>query len=188
MIKKLLLLPVALLLLCAGCATMQSIVKSTFPYTTDLTIPSSSVPGKQYETISDATSFDQEFSKSGNNGDKVSEVRIVSAKLRSIKPTYFNIGDIISAKIYMCGADSNEEVLVASRTNITADAGNSIVLDIDNSDFLDEFIRKPNIRIKMVYVLRNNTAENTNLRLVLGLAAEPNNWSIWSVYYQYQGI
>jgi len=175
MIKKLLFLPIALLLICTGCATMQSIVKSTFPYTTDLTILASSVPGKEYETVSEATSFDQEFTKSGDNGDKVSEVRIVSAKLRSIKPTYFNIGDMISAKIYMCGADSTDEVLVASRTNITADVGNNIVLDIDNSSFLDEFIRQPNIRIKMVYVLRNNTAVNTNLRLVLGLAAEPNN-------------
>jgi hypothetical protein len=176
MIKKLLFISAALLfLLISGCAMMESIVKSTFPYTTDLIIPATAVPGKQYESISMANSFDQEFTSDGNDANKVSEVRIISAKLRSINPTYFNIGDMISAKIYMAGPDGKDEVLVASRKNITADVGNSINLEIDNSSFLDRLIRMPAIRIRMVYVLRNNTATDTNLRLVLGLGAYPNN-------------
>jgi hypothetical protein len=175
MIKKLLFTSIALLLLFSRCAMMQTIVKSTFPYTTDLTIPSTSVPGKQYETVAMANSADQDFTKDGNNANKVGEVRIISAKMRAIKPTYFNFGNVISIKIYMSGSDGQDEILVASRNNITADAGNDINLDVEKSDFLDKLVRLPGIRIRMVYVLRNNTAADTNLKLILNLGGDPND-------------
>jgi hypothetical protein len=175
MIKKPLPLLIALTLLLAGCAMVQSIVKSTFPYTTNLTIPASGQAGTEYTATSMATSFDQDFTKSGNNGDKVSGVRIISAKLRSIDPTDFNIGNIAVAKFYMSTPDGQDEVLVASRTDITPGVGNSIVLDIDNSNFLDKLIRMPKVKIRMVYVLRNGISTDATLRLVLGISAYPDN-------------
>jgi len=173
LIKKLLPGSIAVLLFLSGCAMMQSIIKSTFPYTTTLTIPATSQPGIRYTAINMATSFDQDFTKDGNNGNNISEVRIISAKLRSIDPTDFNIGDLASVKFYMSEPDGSEEVLVASRTDISQNVGNSMVLDIDNSHFLDELIRMPNVRIRMVYKLRNNITTDANLRLVLGLGAYP---------------
>jgi len=154
---------------------IQSIVKSTFPYTTTLTIPATSQPGNEYTALSMATSFDQDFSKSGNNANNVGDVRIVSAKLRSIDPSDFNIGNVVSAKFYMSEPDGTDEVLVASRTDITEGVGNTIVLDIDNTHFLDQLIREPNVRIRMVYTLRHNITIDANLRLVLGLSAYPKN-------------
>jgi len=173
--KKSLLILVALVPVFGGCGMFESFVKSTFPYTATLTIPASSEAGKPYEAISLATSFDQDFIKDGNDGNHVGEVKIVSAKLRSIDPTDFNIGDLESAKLYMARHDGSDEVLVASRTDIEADAGNSIVLDIDNSNFLDKLVRQPDIRIRMVYKLRKKISSDANLRLVLGLNAYPNN-------------
>jgi hypothetical protein len=78
-------------------------------------------------------------------------------------------------RIYMAKPDSTDEVMVASRTDITPEVGNSIVLDIDNSHFLDQLIRMPNVRIRMVYKLRNNISVDASMRLVLGLSAYPNN-------------
>ena len=152
---------------------VQSIVKSTFPYTTTLVLPQSSKVGVELSVESMATSFDQDFSKTGNNASQVSEVRIVSARLQSRDPSDFNIGNLVSARIYMSKADGKDEVLVASRTDITAGVGNSLVLDIDNSHFLDERMREPNVRIRMVYKLRNHIDINANLHLVLGLSAYP---------------
>src|ERR1700761_179495 len=80
MIKRLLFLTTIAVIL-SSCAFMQSVVKSTFPYTTTVTIPRSSPVGVETSVTGMATSFDQEFKKDGNNADKVSEVRIVSAKL-----------------------------------------------------------------------------------------------------------
>jgi hypothetical protein len=164
----------ALALLFTGCAMMQSIIKSTFPYTTTVTVPKSSQVGVELSVTGMATSFDQDFKKDGNNADKVSLVRIESAKVTSEEPTDFNIGNFISMKIYMSKVDSTDEVLVASRTDITPLVGNSMVLDIDNSNFLDHHVREPKVRIRMVYQLRNHINVNANLHLVLGLGAYPN--------------
>ena len=175
MIRKLFPVSIALMVIFSGCGMFESIVKSTFPYTTTLTIPASAQAGVENTAISMATSFDQDFTKDGNNANHIGDVRVVSAKLRSVDPTDFNIGNLVSAKFYMSTHDGKDEVLVASRTDITQGVGNTMVLDIDNSNFLDQLIRQPDVRIRMVYKLRNGIKSDANLRLVLGLSAYPNN-------------
>jgi hypothetical protein len=171
---KVLFISLGVALLTGGCAMMQSIVKSTFPYTTTLEIPKSSPAGVELSVTGMATSFDQDFKKNGNNADKVSEVRMVSATMESRDPSDFNIGNLVWVKVYMSKADSTDEVLVASRTDITQGVGNSMVLDIDNSTFLDQQVREPKIRIRMAYQLRNHINVDANLHVVLGLGAFPN--------------
>jgi len=164
----------ALMLVFSSCAMMQSIVKSTFPYTTTVTIPQASKTGEELSVTAMATSFDQDFKKDGNNGEKVSEVRMVSAKMESVSPTDFNIGNLSMVKVYMAKADGSSEVLVASRVDISADAGNSIVLDIDNSTFLDQRMREPQVKIRVAYKLRKAIDVSPNLHITLGLSAYPN--------------
>jgi hypothetical protein len=171
---KVLFISFGLLTVLSSCAMVQSVVKSTFPYTTTLVIKKSSPVGVEQSVTAMATSFDQDFAKNGNNGDKVSEVRIISAKLKSTDPTDFNIGNLVSARFYMSKSDGKDEVLVASRMDITPGVGNSIVLDIDNTNFLDERVREPQVMIRMVYTLRNHIDVNANLHLVLGISAYPN--------------
>ena len=165
---------VAFILVFGSCAMMQSIVKSTFPYTTTVTIPQADKPGEEHSVTAMATSFDQDFRKDGNNGAKVSEVRIISAKLESREPSDFNIGNLAWVKIYMAKADGTDEVLVASRTDITASVGNTMVLDIDNSSFLDQRVREAQVKIRMAYKLRNAIEGSPSLHIVLGLSAYPN--------------
>ncbi|MHB8207754.1 hypothetical protein [Mucilaginibacter sp.] len=164
---------IALLFVFSGCGMFESVVKSTFPYTTSLTIPASSEPGKQYTAINMATSYDQNFTKDGNNANHIGEVMVVSAKLRSIDPAGFNIGNLEYVKFYMSKHDGSDEILVASRTDITKGVGNSMVLDIDNSNFLDQLVRQPDVRIRMVYKLRNTVETDVTLKLLLGLSAYP---------------
>jgi len=121
-----------------------------------------------------ANSFDQNFSKSGDNADRISEVRVVSAKLRATDPSDFNIGNVVSVKFYMSKTNGDNEVLVATRTDISQNAGNDIVLDIDNSNFLDQLMRERDIKVRMVYKLRNSINTDASLRLSLGLSAYPN--------------
>jgi len=175
MVRKLFPVSIALIIFLGSCGMFQSIVKSTFPYTTTLTIPASSKPGAEYTAISMATSYDQDFTKDGNNAGHIEDVRVVSAKLRSVDPADFNIGNLVSVRFYMSTHDGKDEVLVASRTDITQGVGNTMVLDIDNSNFLDELIRQPDVRIRMVYKLRNGITSDANLRLSLGLSAYPHS-------------
>src|ERR1700712_4525318 len=119
MIKKLFPVLIVLVICISGCAMFQSIVKSTFPYTATLTIPATSEPGAEYTATSMATSYDQNFTKDGNNASRTGDARVVSAKLRSIEPSDFNIGNLLNVKFYMSKPDGKDEVLVASRTDIT---------------------------------------------------------------------
>jgi len=175
MIKKPLPILFALLFIFSGCGIFESVVKSTFPYTSNLTIPASSEPGKQYTAINMATSYDQNFSRDGNNANHIGQVMVVSAKLKSTDPTNFNIGNLEYVKFYMSKHDGSDEILVASRTDITKEVGNSMVLDIDNSNFLDQMVRQPDVRIRMVYKLRKAIESDVTVKLVLGLSAYSND-------------
>jgi len=73
----------------------------------------------------------------------------------------------------MSAENSEAEILVASRNDITPDAGNLMSLDIDNKTFLDKLVRQPSIRITMVYELRRRADTDANLQLVLSINAYP---------------
>ncbi|QKJ31815.1 hypothetical protein HQ865_19265 [Mucilaginibacter mali] len=156
----------------SACGTMQSIVKSSFPYTANVEIPGNGMAGKQYTAVSTASSADQAFMK--HDADNINAVRIVSAKLQAIDPTDFNIGQMESVQVYISKTDGKGATMVASRKNINPTIGNSLVLDIDNAHFLDELVREPSLQVKLVYKLRQNIAKGVNLHVVLSIAAYPN--------------
>jgi len=120
MTKKTSFILLILVYIMSSCGMVQSIVKSTLPYTTTLTIPASSEVGIVHSAINTATSFDQNFSLTGNNAQHISEVSVISAKLESTEPADFNLGNLSTVKIYVSKDDGKNEVLVASRTNIAA--------------------------------------------------------------------
>jgi hypothetical protein len=157
----------------SGCAMYQSIVKSSFPYTSTLTVVATSQPGTEYSATSTANSFEQNFSKNGNTADKITLVRVVSAKLMSVEPTDYNIGNLASVKIYLSKDNGSDEMLVARRDDIGPNVGNNISLDIDNSKFLDQLVREPSIRVRMVYKVRQPYKVDASLHVVLELAAYP---------------
>ncbi|WP_419700824.1 hypothetical protein [Mucilaginibacter sp. NFX135] len=173
MMKKLTFILLASILFLGSCAMMQRVVKGTFPYTANMVIPASASISEPHTAISTANSFDQDFTKDGNNAGKISEVRISSAKLESKDPANYNIGNIASLRVYMAKADGSDEVMVAVRNDISATVGNSIVLDIDNSHFLDELVRQSSVRIRMVYKLRKAGDVDVSLKLSLGIGADP---------------
>ena len=163
----------AFALVSGSCGMLQSVIKSTFPYTTTLEIPKSSAVGIALSVTGIANSFDQDFNKGGNNADQLGEVRIASARVESRDPHDFNIGNLSLLKVYLSKADSTDEVLVASRTDITPRVGNVMVLDIDNTHLLGEMVRQAKVHIRVVYQLRNHIDVNAHLHIVLGLAAIP---------------
>lgn len=175
MMKKPLLIMSVIGLCMSSCAMVQSIVKSAFPYTATVTIPASAKVGEKGVSLSTANSFDQDFTKDGNNAGKVSEVSMISAKLQSKDPSGYNIGNIASIKVYLSKADGSEEVMVAYRNDITPNVGNSIVLDVDNTNFLDALVREPALRVRMVYVLRKAADVDASLKVSLGMGAYPRN-------------
>ncbi len=173
MLKKSLFILLVLAYIMSSCGMVQSIVKSTLPYTTTLTIPASAQIGVVQSATNTATSFDQNFSITGNNGQHISEVSVISAKLEAADPADYNVGNLSTVKIYVSKSDGKDEVLVASKADISSTAGNFLMLDVENTHFLDQLVREPNIRIRMSYQLRQKTEVNVNVHLVLNINAYP---------------
>jgi len=174
MLVKRYLVPLTILgAMISGCAMFQSVIKSSFPYTSTLTVPAAAKVGVETSAISTANSFDQNFSKNGKMADRITLVRVISAKLMSVDPTDYNIGNLSSVKIFLSKANGDDEMLVAQRNDIGPNVGNKITGDIDNSKLLDELVREPSIRVRMAYKVRESYQTDANVHVILGLAAYP---------------
>lgn len=157
-----------------GCATVQSIVRSSFPYTATLLVPASSRTNTTLSSTSQASSFDQIFTGQGSNTDAIKDVRISSARIDAISPSGQNMGAFKSIRMYISRGDSSSEIMVASREDIGTSVGSSIMLDIDNSRLLDDYIKGSTVRVRMEYVLRSALTADVSVKSSLGFSVAPN--------------
>lgn len=171
--KKTLVVLIAITSIITACGTMQSIIRSTFPYTATLIVPASSKTNSNLSATSSASSFDQIFTGQGSNTSSVKEVRIASAKVEASNPVSQNMGAFKSIRLYISRGDGSSEVLVAQRSDISSTVGNNLVLDIDNSRFLDEYIKGSTVRVRMEYELRNSLNSDVSVKASLGFSTAP---------------
>lgn len=157
----------------SGCSTVQSLVRSTFPYTATLIIPASSKTNTTLSATSSASSFDQIFTGQGSNTNSVKEVRIASAKVDASNPANQNLGVFKSIRLFISRGDGSSEIMVAQRSDISSTVGNNLVLDIDNSRFLDEYIKGSTVRIRMEYQLRDALSTDVSVKASLGFSTVP---------------
>jgi hypothetical protein len=170
--KKILLL-ITISAIITSCATVQSIIKSTFPYTASLIIPANRSTGATLSATSTTSSFDQIFgNQSGTN--YIKEVRAASVRLDASNPSNQNLGVFRSVKVYLVNG-SGGEVMIASRNEVGENIGNNLVLDVDNSRFLDDYIKGSNLRVRMEYVLRSGINTDVSVRAVINFSSVPNN-------------
>ena len=171
--KKLLFAVLAAVVLFSGCGTVQSIIKSSFPYTASLVIPASSAKNTALSASSTAGSFDESV---GNvNGNKyIKDVRIASARLIATNPNDQSMGMFKSVKVFISTGDSGE-VMVASRNDVSEHIGSDLVLDIDNSRFLDMYIKGNILKIRMEYVLRDKLSTDVSVKTSLSFTSSPKN-------------
>ncbi len=155
----------------ASCSTLQSLVRSTIPYTATLIVPASSSTGTTRSAVSPASSIDQLFGSRTNSNIK--EVRIASARIEASNPSNQSLGAFSSIRLYLAKSDGSGEIMVASRTDISSTVGSSLVLDIDNSRFLDDIIHSNSARVRMEYVLRSGLTSDVSLRASLGFTSNP---------------
>ncbi len=163
---------IATVLLLSSCATVQSIIKSTFPYTASLVIPASTKVNSKAVATSTASSFDQVFGNQKGT-EYIKDVRIASAKLVAVNPNTQSMGAFKSIKMFISNGNSGD-VMVASRTDIAENIGTSLILDIDNSRFLDKYIKGNELRVRIEYVLRKEVATDVSVRASLSFSSSPN--------------
>ena len=158
----------------AGCSTVQSIIRSTFPYTAILVVPSTSKINTEQSATSKASSFDQIFTGQASNTQSISDVRVASVKIDANSPSGQSLGVFQSVKIYISRGDSSKELLIATRNDIATTVGSSIMLDADSTLLVDNYIKGSTVRIRIEYVLRGAITSDINLKASLGLNVAPN--------------
>lgn len=169
--KKLLFTVFAAVILLSGCGTVQSIIKSSFPYTATLVIPKSSKSDTVASVTSTAGSFDEVIGNQSGN-DYVRDIRIASARIIASDPNDKSMGMFKSIKIFISNGSSGE-VMVASRNDVSEHIGSSLVLDIDNSRFVDKFIKGNSLKVRLEYVLRENLTTDVSVRTSLSFSSSP---------------
>jgi len=157
-----------------GCSAIQSIVRSTFPYTATLSIPSTSRTNVAHSVTAQASSFDQIFTGQGSNTNAVTDVRLSSVKLDATYPSGQSFGVFKAIKIYISRGDSSRELLIATRENIASTVGKSIMLDADTTVLLDEYIKESTVRIRMEYILSSAISADITIKASMGFDAVPN--------------
>lgn len=160
--------------LLSGCAAVQSIVRSTFPYTATLTIPLTTRANITQSVSSQASSFDQIFTGKGTNTGAISDVHLSSVRIDATYPSGQSLGVFKTVKIYISRGDSSKELLIATRDDIASTVGKSIMLDADTTLLLDEYIKDSTVRIRMEYSLSSAIASDITIKASLGFDASPN--------------
>ena len=158
----------------AGCSAVQSILRSTFPYTATLVVPATSKINTEQSATSKASSFDQIFTGQASNTQSISDVRVASVKIDATSPSGQSLGVFKSVKIYISRGDSSKELLIATRNDIAITVGSSIMLDADSSLLVDNYIKGSTVRIRIEYVLKGAITSDINLKASLGLNVAPN--------------
>ncbi len=170
--KKIFVILTCVVVVLSGCSTVQSLIKSTFPYTATIIVPASSRTNTVISSTSAVSSVDQVFGNQ-NGTDYIKEVRVASARVDASNPTTQNLGVFKSVKLYLINSNGSE-VMIASRSDVAENIGNNLVLDIDNSRFLDDYVKGSNLRIRMEYVLRNSLSSDVSVRAAINFNSSPN--------------
>ena len=158
----------------AGCSAVQSILRSTFPYTATLVVPATSKINTEQSATSQASSFDQIFTGQASNTNSIRDVRVATVKIDATSPSGQTLGVFKSFKIYISRGDSSKELLIATTNDIATTVGSSIIIDADSTLLVDSYIKGSTVRIRIEYVLRSAIAYNINLKASLGLNVAPN--------------
>ena len=74
------------------------------------------------------------------------------------------MGIFKSIKVYLSGNNTGE-ILVAQRTDIGSNIGNTLNLDPDTSKILDQIVKSGSVKARVAYVLKNTATNDTNLTI-----------------------
>jgi len=157
----------------AGCAAVQSLVRSTFPYTATVTVPAGGKPGTAQSVTAMASSFDQIFTGQTSNTSAVKDIRLSSVRVDVNSPAGQSLRIFKSIKIYISRGDSYKEHLIAASNDIPSSTASSLLLDADTQTLLDEYIKGSTVRVRLEYELREGLLRDIVLKASLGFDALP---------------
>lgn len=165
--KKLILTSIFAAATLASCSTVSSLMQNTFPYNTNFTIAEKSPSNTVLSLIGSGNSINQITGATNN----VKNIRLNNATV-TLSSNDQSIGIFKSLKVYISNGSGNE-ILLASRDNISNNIGNSLALDINNSVNLDAMMKSGSLQEKLVFELKSSPVSDIKLKTSLQFSSEP---------------
>lgn len=149
-----------------SCSTVSSILQNTFPYNSTVLVTAGSPANTELSSISAAQSVNQ-LTGSGAN---VKDIRVSNATISVGSET--SLGVFKSVKVYLSNNGSNQ-VLAASRESIPDNVGNSLAMDVNTSQTLDNIMKSGSVQARIVYVLKQSPTSDISLKSSIGFSSVP---------------
>ena len=149
-----------------SCSTVSSILQNTFPYNSTVLVTAGSPANTELSSVSAAQSVNQ-LTGSGAN---VKDIRVSNATISVGSET--SLGVFKSVKVYLSNNGSNQ-VLAASRESIPDNVGNSLAMDVNTSQTLDNIMKSGSVQARIVYVLKQSPTSDISLKSSIGFSSVP---------------
>lgn len=149
-----------------GCSTVSTLIQNTFPYNTNFTIAEKTPSNTVLSLVATGNSINQLTGTSSN----VQNIKLSNATA-TVTSNDQSIGIFKSIKVYISSGSGND-ILVASRENISNNIGNSLALDIDNTINLDNMMKSGNLQEKIVFELKSSPVADLKLKTSLQFSSE----------------
>lgn len=151
----------------ASCSTVSTIMQNTFPYTSNIVVTQGSPANTQLSAVGAGTNINQLVGATAN----VRDIRVSTATL-SVPGGSQGMGVFKDVKIYLSSGGS--EVMVASRSNIADNIGNTLSLDVNTNQVLDNVMKSGNqVQQRIVYTLKSSPGSDMNLRSSINFSSVP---------------
>lgn len=160
-------------LILGGCATVQSLVRSTIPYTATMTVPAGVKIGTPQSVTAMASSFDQILTGQTSNTSAVKDIHLSSVRIDVSSPAGQSLRVFKSLKIYISRGDSYKEHLIAASNNVPSSTASGLLLDADTQTLLDEYIKESTVRLRLEYELREGLLRDIVLKTSLSFDTSP---------------
>lgn len=153
----------------ASCSTVSNIMQNTFPYSTTFVVTQGSPGGTQLSSVGVGTSINQLTGATAN-------VRDIRASTANVSITAGNQGMGLFKSIQVYLSSGGQEFLVASRDNISDNIGNTLSLDVNSNQILDQVMKSGGtVQQRIVYVLKSSPGSDLTLRSSINFSSVPAN-------------
>ncbi len=155
---------IAVLFVLASCKALDRLTMFDLKYDTTFTLPRTSVVGLPIDVTSPevTTNTDRELTLHDSRKDLIESVKLKTLSLQ-IQTQGYTFRFLKSVEVYI-KADGLPEVLIAEKSNIPDEIGNTLDMDVTDTD-LTAYIKKEKIQMRVKTVTDEAIAQDLEIKI-----------------------
>lgn len=144
-----------------SCTVQKTTLKSSFGYSSLINIPESKNVDSPQSAKNVVINMAQLLGMQ-QTATRLTNATVTSAKIEVVNVKGQKLDIFKSVKLFL--ADENSEVMIGSKNDIPENIGNKLVLELDNTRFIDNYVKDGEMKFRLEYVLRKRTEDGINVK------------------------